>query len=306
MPARITLLARCYLRRQYCYSQRGLYPVRQYRGKTQPVWTEKGVLEDLETGTGIWSLPCRAWTTGLRGFSSLCVRQRFAQVMALSSVESFAASRMWMLNVGGAGNRYYSRGWGLFPSEKIVWGLIGANTFVFFLWQVSIDSILSGRLHTLVTAGFSHEDPYHLFSNMLGLYFFGYEIGSLFGGKYLVMLYFAGCVGGALGHIAYHAYVAPRLQNIPREFFNPRYTQGAYGASGAVTAITILDILLFPKRTILLYFAIPVPAAVLGALIIGSDLWRAKQGDSAISGSSHLGGALVGLLAWLYHLKRLR
>ena len=42
--------------------------------------------------------------------------------------------------------------------------------------QISVDHILSGRLHTLITNAFSHRDAIHLFSNMIGLYFFGASV----------------------------------------------------------------------------------------------------------------------------------
>ncbi|KAK9106791.1 hypothetical protein Syun_022802 [Stephania yunnanensis] len=56
------------------------------------------------------------------------------------------------------------------------------------------------------------------------------------------------------------------------------------GASGALNAIMLLDIFLFPTATHYINFFIPVPAMLLGS--------------SQISGSAHLGGALVAALAW--------
>ena len=35
------------------------------------------------------------------------------------------------------------------------------------------ESVSSGRVWTPLTAAFSHADGWHLFANMLGLYFFG-------------------------------------------------------------------------------------------------------------------------------------
>lgn len=47
----------------------------------------------------------------------------------------------------------------------------------------------------------------------------------------------------------------------------------ALGASAAVNAVVLLDVLLYPKRMVYLYMVLPVPAAVLGILYIGGDMF---------------------------------
>lgn len=211
----------------------------------------------------------------------------------------------------GTNARYYSGGTGLFSPTGMLWTLIGTNVAVYFMWQrfdpkfmdqhftVSIGSVLNGRIYTILTSAFSQMDLDHLLSNMIGLFFFGSEIGRIFGAKYLLTWYLAGAVGGALGHMFYFAYVYPWLQNIPRGYYNSRYSPRALGASGAVTTVMLLHIFLYPKQIILFQMFIPMPAALLGAIIIGRNLWLARQGDSNISVGGHLGGALVAFLAYL-------
>jgi hypothetical protein len=65
------------------------------------------------------------------------------------------------------------------------------------------------------------------------------------------------------------------------------------GASGAVTAVILLFVLHFPKRTILLMFVLPVPAWVVGLLIIGGNILMMLQsrGDMSIAFDVHLVGA---------------
>lgn len=48
---------------------------------------------------------------------------------------------------------------------------------------VSIESLRAGRVWTALTAAFSHRDLVHLGANMITLYFFGRDVGHLFGGK---------------------------------------------------------------------------------------------------------------------------
>ncbi|KAG6391803.1 hypothetical protein SASPL_149563 [Salvia splendens] len=73
-------------------------------------------------------------------------------------------------------------------TNGVVLGLMVTNVAVFILWRVagiafmvknftiSVDNILSGRLHTLITNAFSHINQLHIISNMITLYFFGTAI----------------------------------------------------------------------------------------------------------------------------------
>ena len=55
------------------------------------------------------------------------------------------------------------------------------------------------------------------------------------------------------------------------------------GASGAITAVIMLFVFLFPKRTILLMFVIPMPAWVIGVITILVNVF-------GVFGSAELGG----------------
>ncbi|CAL0325758.1 unnamed protein product [Lupinus luteus] len=205
-------------------------------------------------------------------------------------------------------SNFYQRAWRswihrLTPFD-VVLGLIGANVAVFLLWRIadenfminnftiSLDNIKSGRLHTMITNAFSHTDAGHIISNMIGLYFFGMNIGRNFGTDFLIKLYLAGAVGGAVFYLVHQAYKAQTSKLIwrPKEL--------ALGASAAVNAIMLLDIFLSPKATLYLDFFIPVPAILLGVYLIGKDMLRILEGDSHISGATHMGGAAVAAIAW--------
>ncbi|KAH6758503.1 RHOMBOID-like protein 12 [Perilla frutescens var. frutescens] len=201
-----------------------------------------------------------------------------------------------------------------FTVDGVVIGLITANVAVFILWKVadptfmmknfmiSVDSFTSGRLHTLITNAFSHRDAFHLFGNMMGLYFFGTSIGRNFGPEYLLKLYLSGAIAGSIFYLAYHAFIAPSLQKEQMRGISSSKIPGL-GASGAVNAIMLLDIFLFPRNIVYFEMFIPMPAILVGIFIIGHDIWRAWQGETRVSGSAHLGGATVAALAWLQNRK---
>ncbi|KAJ3696186.1 hypothetical protein LUZ60_001563 [Juncus effusus] len=197
--------------------------------------------------------------------------------------------------------------------DGIVWFLVGANIAVFVLWGIadptfmrnnfmlSLDNFKSGRLHTLITNAFSHSELDHLFTNMIGLYFFGQSIASLFGPKFLLNLYLAGALSGSICFLLHRAFLVPSNQGY---IGWDKSRVPSHGASAAVNAIILLEIFLFPKRLVYLYFLVPVPAAFLGALLIGSDLYRLNKGQGRVSGEAHLGGALVAALVWARIRKR--
>ncbi|XP_052175959.1 RHOMBOID-like protein 12, mitochondrial [Diospyros lotus] len=193
-------------------------------------------------------------------------------------------------------------------TDSVVLGLILTNVAVFMLWRiadhqfmtknftVSVENFKSGHVHTMITAAFSHIDIGHLISNMIGLYFFGMNIGRTFGPEFVLKLYLSGAIVGSIFYLVQHAFIHPS-KNERTWGVDPSKIPGL-GASGAVNAIMLLDIFLFPKSTLYLEFIIPVPAILLGIFLIGKDVLRTIEGDKHVSGSAHLGGAVVAAVAW--------
>lgn len=220
-----------------------------------------------------------------------------------------------------------------FDGEQMLWTLIASNTFIFFLWHsvdprfmksnftVSEASMYTGRVHTAVTAAFSHYDFSHYASNMLALYYFGRNIGSLMGGTFLLNLYLTGGVVASLTHVAWCRYEREKrntdrfgrkrgvLQQAGRWMENTqdrmgnqswRFTPPALGASGAVNAVVFLNAALFPFQTIYLNFFIPMPKILFAGMFLARDLYGAQMGmgGSGTGHAAHLGGAAVGAVAW--------
>ncbi|QDZ25160.1 rhomboid domain-containing protein [Chloropicon primus] len=194
--------------------------------------------------------------------------------------------------------------------ETVLYGLMGLNAAVFASWHLfsssfmlkhfacSTEALRNLRPWTLVTSMFSQFDFSHFAVNMLGLYFWGRDVGQLLGGKKLLGLYLAGGLAGAAVQLALdYSNQKEYRWGQPRE----RY---CLGASAAVNSMVTLNILLFPKSTVLLYFFIPVPAALLGGLFLARDFSGLYDSNSGTSHAGHLGGAAVGFLYWLLRFRR--
>ncbi len=140
-----------------------------------------------------------------------------------------------------------------------------------------------------ISYGFAHSPGnfWHLLGNMLGLFFFGRDVEWRYGRAEFFRLYLALLFLAGLSWSIWHAI----------------FTRGSvpllYGASGAVTGIILLFALLYPHRTVLLFFVIPVPAWVLGVFLIISNLMGSlDQAKSDVAYGVHLVGAVV---AYLYY-----
>ena len=115
----------------------------------------------------------------------------------------------------------------------------------------------------------------------------------------LLLLYLAGGVAGSLAHCGY-AYHRAREAGYGRFGRSAWALAGppALGASAACNAIMVVDIALFPTRTILLYGLLPMPAALLGVLWLLRDVSGAMEGAGSVAHAGHLGGAAVGVAFW--------
>ena len=210
--------------------------------------------------------------------------------------------------------------------EQMLWSIMGANAFVFACWHaldpnimrqnflVSEESVYSGRVHTVVTAAFSHYNLGHLGANMFALYYFGRDLSRMFGPKYLLNLYLAGGVVASLTHVVWCRWERERrqarrgrgiMQRAGRWMENTAgylTTPPALGASGAVNAVVLLNALAFPMNTIYLNFFIPMPNWLFAGLFLSKDLYGAQLGlgGSSTGHAAHLGGASVGAAAWAW------
>ena len=148
--------------------------------------------------------------------------------------------------------------------------------------------------YRFISAGFVHQELWHIAFNMFTFYFFGplleYRFIDLFGpwlgmGMFLV-LYFG-------SELAAHALTMYYHKD------DPYYS--AIGASGAVSGIVFAFCLYQPFAMLGIMFVIPMPAIVFAVLYVVGSIYAMKRSRRAgamgrIAHEAHLGGAIGGLL----------
>ncbi|MCX8156769.1 MAG: rhomboid family intramembrane serine protease [Verrucomicrobiae bacterium] len=145
---------------------------------------------------------------------------------------------------------------------------------------------------TLLTAFFLHGGILHLVGNVYFLLIFGDNVEDELGrGRYLLLLLLA-TLGGQLLHI----------------LFEPHSAVPAIGASGGISGVLAFYALQFPRARISLlarlgwrFYWLKFSALSLFIVWMLLQCWVAYQqirGFGNVSGTAHLGGALVGILFW--------
>ena len=193
------------------------------------------------------------------------------------------------------GSNHYRIGFGGRLPAGIKWLLIAnAAVFAIELFDSSgylirslglvPNSVITGPLiYQVATYMFLH-DPHsllHVAFNMLMLWMFGSEIERLWGTRKFVRFYLsAGILAGIFTVIMTPYSMVPHI-----------------GASGAVLAVLVAFAVLWPDRTVLLWFFIPIRVKYLMIFIVGLDLIVVLAGaKDGIAHWTHLGGAAYGLV----------
>lgn len=214
--------------------------------------------------------------------------------------------------------------------NKVLWGVIGTNVGVYFLWQFAINSykqfgddswlnfmvknfmnspahLEHGRIHTLLTSAFSHKTLDHLGINMLVLYSIGQGVMEAVGASRFLLLYAGAGITSSLVAVAYRKYIKPRLEDgyHLRRSDTSRFI-GSLGASGSVMGITTFFACAFPRATFLVFFIVPMPAIAVVGLFAAYDIYKASTLNSGIVDSAaHIGGAAYGAGYWLLRVRPL-
>ena len=144
---------------------------------------------------------------------------------------------------------------------------------------------------TIITYMFVQEGFWHLFFNMIWLYWFGKIFMEFMPGRKIYTIYFIGGISGALTFIL--AY------NIFPVFYDTISLSTTIGASASVLAITIATAVLVPDYTVNLLFIGPVKIKYIAIFTIVLDVLMIRSGNAG-GHFAHIGGAISGALYILF------
>jgi membrane associated rhomboid family serine protease len=149
--------------------------------------------------------------------------------------------------------------------------------FTLLLGLRPVDVIERLRLWQPLTYMFLHGDAFHLLFNLLIVWMMGGEV-ERFWGKREFLKYYLLCGLGAAALAFVFAYQSLVI-----------------GASGAVFGVLVAFGLMFPERTIYLWFVVPIPAKILVLILFALELLFIG-GRDGIAHFAHVGGAVTGFL----------
>lgn len=151
--------------------------------------------------------------------------------------------------------------------------------------------------YQLLSYGFAHDPQNigHIFWNMFSLIMFGGMIERALGGReylrfYLLSIVVGGIVWGTRMLVAdYNG-----ILSVPEGYtVHEAYTM--LGASGGITAVIILFCLRNPNATVNLMMILPVPAWVLGVILVVGDLMQVQGRGVGVAYDVHLAGAFFAI-----------
>lgn len=146
--------------------------------------------------------------------------------------------------------------------------------------------IQKGQIDRFITHGFVHQDGWHLFFNMFTFFFFGRAVEKLYIHKF-----------GYLGFLLF--YIAAIVVSVIPDFIkyknNPNYA--TLGASGGVTAVLFVFVLLYPWNLIYFFGILPIPAILFAIIYVAYSIYANKQNNSYVNHLAHLTGAAFGIIA---------
>jgi membrane associated rhomboid family serine protease len=152
-----------------------------------------------------------------------------------------------------------------------------------FMLQADLQATLF-RPWTILTYAFNHAGIFHIFWNMIGLFWFGRLFNEYLGSQRLINLYVIGAVFGGLIYLLVFnaAGIAQKSAMV--------------GASGAIYAIVIATAVYLPNYKFNLLLIGPVKIIYIGLFFILISLLDIERGHNIGGNLAHLGGALIGYI----------
>jgi membrane associated rhomboid family serine protease len=142
-----------------------------------------------------------------------------------------------------------------------------------------------------LTCGFAHlpGELQHIVFNMLTLFFLGRSVEQRYGTREFIRLYLLALVFSSV------------VWAVTTRLFESDSLASSLGASGAISAVVVLFALNYPRQMMLFMMVIPMPAWMLGVLMIGFDIWGAMGRGDHVAYTAHLGGAAFALAYYQLH-----
>ncbi|MDQ6759235.1 MAG: rhomboid family intramembrane serine protease [Acidobacteriota bacterium] len=164
-------------------------------------------------------------------------------------------------------------------------GLVQLDRPLGVLALVPIEVVKLFAIWQLATYLFLHSGFGHIIWNMLALWMFGADLERAWGTKRFLQFYFFCGVGAGICVV---------LANYILPWGNPLVA--TIGSSGAIFGILLAYAMLYPNRTILWGFLIPIQVKYF-VLIIGVVTFMSSfQANHGVSEFAHLGGLLFGYI----------
>lgn len=164
------------------------------------------------------------------------------------------------------------------------------NAFV--LWPYGVKR--QKQFHRLLTAGWVHADPGHLFFNMLTLWFFAPSVMAVLGTPRFLVLYVTAVVV---------AFIPTTLR------FMNKQNYSSLGASGATSAIVFSAIVTVPGIQVGLPFVpgLHIPGWLYGVLYVAYSAYHSWRSRDGINHDAHFSGAVFGaLLTFVFEPSRVQ
>lgn len=169
------------------------------------------------------------------------------------------------------------------------WG--GASPALFYLLAGNAEAIADGQVWRFFTAPLIHmpNDPWHVVSALLGLYFLAPSLESRWGGRRLIFFLWGSAV---------LAYICQFLVEILLPGVAPKLSAGYWlGSIPAIEAVAVAWALEFRGQVVRLFFVLPVTSTGLLMFIIGISVLRLISVQQTAEGLiAPFGGLFAGWL----------
>ena len=141
------------------------------------------------------------------------------------------------------------------------------------------------KVWQLATYMFLHAGFGHIIWNMLALWMFGADLEQMWGTRKFLRFYFFCGIGAGICVVLLNYLLPWGKPNIP-----------TMGSSGAIFGILMACAMLFPTRTILWGFLIPIQMKYFVMIVGAIAFMMSFQSGSNVSNFAHLGGLLFGYI----------